>query len=506
MNLFLIILMANVQLYSCFWPFSMRKNERKPRLIEKSRILSISEQYSTPSKKNNPDFYEVEQIFSRVGFLDECRQSIGNILLQESDCKNLNSNEERKSWREEFTLQVTNCHLASHNRPSYHCRNKKQCFDKMTESDFQIYSMFYLAAERICFEINQDRWQTSVEELISVLHKNTIISNQNIQELSVNTDNILHVNGQIQDQQNVFFSDMQEQTKQTFQVLKQQKYELERGLETSEATLKELFLHQENLSKTQEKSLDVIVNRTEAVQDLISKNVMHKLQELGEYSSSISSELKESTFLLVENSKSMKKLQENIDQTFSAWQPLFDQIFYFSLNSNLTLQSLETLVFYSFSWFSILFFTSFTMLKEMRLTSSLILFSIYFGEHYLLPEMLKYLLSRGLISDALNFETLNRDLTLGVRSLSLLFFLVSTCSFLFKKLRSKKNLTLEEAQDILDDLKINLRKSVSSSIKDKELIDLLINELVQLRIEAAKKQIRTPKISMKLEQHLIKHA
>jgi len=132
-----------------------------------------AERYTLPWKpwledKMASESVSPKQLFERLAAVNGCRQTTADSLLGPQKLKSVNG-QTKKHLFDKIALALTNCHLSDHGRgPSHYVDSFS-----MTEAHFSIFTQMLLSVERLASELEHERWQRSVEDLVTVLYSET---------------------------------------------------------------------------------------------------------------------------------------------------------------------------------------------------------------------------------------------------------------------------------------------------------------------------------------------
>ena len=133
---------------------------------------------------------KIQSLFNRIR-VDECHKiSKGAAVEWLRDGRGIRPRE---------NCFKSNCHFENSGKPAHVCPRTAQeggpvwkaCIGSMSESAFGIFTQFSLDIERICSEINLDRFQLSVENVVAELHSTAAVSSQIIGEITKSSAEII---------------------------------------------------------------------------------------------------------------------------------------------------------------------------------------------------------------------------------------------------------------------------------------------------------------------------
>lgn len=124
-------------------------------------------------------------LFERVGTYTVCKQRIADGLGSELRGRVVEElgNEEQRRLHTHLGLALTNCHLQEHDRQ---LAEPYRSASEMTGDDFALYTQFLLAVEEtMVSQLGHERWQRSVEQMVSTLTGRMAETNADLRGLGV---------------------------------------------------------------------------------------------------------------------------------------------------------------------------------------------------------------------------------------------------------------------------------------------------------------------------------
>mmetsp|Transcript_8980 Transcript_8980/g.16859 ORF Transcript_8980/g.16859 Transcript_8980/m.16859 type:complete len:445 (-) Transcript_8980:895-2229(-) len=260
-------------------------------------------------------------LFDRLGPMDSCRRLVADRMIEKlshsMDPDDMDA-ESKKQWYDALALSLTNCHLDSHGRDAQYTGTFE-----MTEAHFSLYTQFLLAVEHISSEMEHERWQRSVENLVTELHSGSTRAKESIRSiLSMATRGI----------------DNQEQ------LLRAQK----RLRSSMRLSIKHQKRFWDNFTKHTTERFGQVHSTVTETGTLASETLyqIRNQQVVLEEISHNSDNLKNSMGQHVEMLNSAKHQLVN---TFEEWKPLIESIHYATTQQNTLYETTLVLLFY-FAW------------------------------------------------------------------------------------------------------------------------------------------------------------
>lgn len=184
----------------------------------------------------------------------------------------------------------------------------------MQPTHFQIYTQFYIHHERICSELAHERWQRSVETLITVLHQSSSSALVSMEQLLEQSEDIWSSQGELL-----------EHHTHLDKLIRASSNELEHIIQQNGVTISEAL----NASL----SLSLRIRHDQEVHFAVQEKQFKLLRD---DSSLIADSLETSTTLMQKQYSMMYEAQEVIDQVVQKWLPLWESIYAVSMDTNVS--------------------------------------------------------------------------------------------------------------------------------------------------------------------------
>ena len=278
--------------------------------------------YKLPWKKlrNNSEIngneFVIKKLFERVGSFDECKSKITSSLTEELNGREINelNGDEYREIQTFLAMTLTACHYYEHNKEF-----SKVKPNQLSEDQFNIYTQFLIAVEdTIVNQLGHEKWERSVEILVSTLTLNLKFSNdkldeigETLQENSIKQREILTKQDTlIVNQDKTMKNQKIFQRKQNQSIKKQQKqHEIQRQTLLKQTEIK---IGQQNIIDAHVKVVS-IQNKTLVYQHMVTDSMQHFFKTIVKQNDNTLKETSEINGQIVSLVGTTKGLYENID-------------------------------------------------------------------------------------------------------------------------------------------------------------------------------------------------